>query len=228
LQTLIPRGFHSRRQAAKIPVENFPGVCAIIDLPRARVVIESSPEPPRHHRVLPWASAPSFPTTVEALTCRHLPRHEPVAPSTTQAPSPSPRRYSRARNNIVLPEPTMLCTPRRSRARDANDPRPPQVHSAIVLPDPVMSRARNVVVPVPFLSPQCRRPPLARKATLYIFLYHFGPTNPDFDMLHCHIALICYIAFVLLHCFDTLHCIFFFVILGLRILILLSYIATLL
>jgi hypothetical protein len=24
-------------------------------------------------------------------------------------------------------------------------------------------------------------------------------------MLHCHIALICYIAFVLLHCFDVLH-----------------------
>jgi hypothetical protein len=27
-----------------------------------------------------------------------------------------------------------------------------------------------------------------------------------FDMLHCHIALICYIAFLLLHCFDMLHC----------------------
>jgi hypothetical protein len=25
-------------------------------------------------------------------------------------------------------------------------------------------------------------------------------------MLHCHIALICYIAFVQLHCFDMLHC----------------------
>jgi hypothetical protein len=43
-----------------------------------------------------------------------------------------------------------------------------------------------------------RHPPQARKATLYIFLCHFGPINPNFDMLHYHIA------FVLLHCFDVL------------------------
>jgi hypothetical protein len=60
--------------------------------------------------------------------------------------------------------------------------------------------------PAPSLSLQCRRPSQARKATLYIFLYHFGPTNHDFDMLHYHIALICYIALILLHCFDMLHC----------------------
>jgi hypothetical protein len=56
------------------------------------------------------------------------------------------------------------------------------------------------------LCPQCRHPPQARKATLYIFLCHFGPTNSDFDMLHYHIALIWYITFGLLHCFDVLHC----------------------
>jgi hypothetical protein len=31
---------------------------------------------------------------------------------------------------------------------------------------------------------------------LYIFLCHFGPTSPEFDMLYCHIALICYIALI--------------------------------
>jgi hypothetical protein len=74
-------------------------------------------------------------------------------------------------------------------------------------PNPQCPRARDVVEPVPSLSPQRHRPPQARKTIiLYIFLCYFGPTNLDFDMLHCHIALICYIAFVLLHCFDVLHC----------------------
>jgi hypothetical protein len=59
--------------------------------------------------------------------------------------------------------------------------------------------------PAMLSNPHCR-PPQAHKATLYIFLCHFGPTNPDFDMLHYHIALICYIAFILLHCFDVIHC----------------------
>jgi hypothetical protein len=67
-------------------------------------------------------------------------------------------------------------------------------------------KARNTIEPVPSFSPQCRCPPQARKATiLYIFLCHFWPTNLNFDMLHCHIALKCYISFVLLHCFDMLH-----------------------
>jgi hypothetical protein len=65
---------------------------------------------------------------------------------------------------------------------------------------PRYPRARDVQ------SPQHCHPPQARKATLYIFLCHFGPTNPDFHMLYCHIALICYIAFVLLHYIDMLHC----------------------
>jgi hypothetical protein len=55
------------------------------------------------------------------------------------------------------------------------------------------------------VTPQHHHPPRARNTTLYIFLCYFGPTNPEFDMLHYHIALICYIAFVLLHCFDMLH-----------------------
>jgi hypothetical protein len=38
---------------------------------------------------------------------------------------------------------------------------------------------------MPFPSLQQHRPPQARNDALYIFLCHFGPTNPDFDMLHC-------------------------------------------
>jgi hypothetical protein len=88
----------------------------------------------------------------------------------------------------------MLCTSRHSRARDTVNPHCPQDRSAVVLPKPVTSRARNGIDPASSLSPQSRHPPQARKATMYIFLCHFGPTNPDFDMLHCHIALIWYIA----------------------------------
>jgi glycosyltransferase involved in cell wall biosynthesis len=102
----------------------------------------------------------------------------------------------------------------------------PATPSTCVVPRPVASssspslrrpRACHTVELAPSLSPQHRRPSRARKAILYIFLCHFRPTNPDFDMLychiafvllhyfdvlHCHIALICYIAFLLLHCFD--------------------------
>jgi hypothetical protein len=31
------------------------------------------------------------------------------------------------------------------------------------------------------------------------------PTNREFDMLHCHIGLICCITFILLHYLDMLH-----------------------
>jgi hypothetical protein len=65
-------------------------------------------------------------------------------------------------------------------------------------------RSCGTIEPVPYLSSQRHRPPRAHKVTLYIFLCSFGPTNPDFDMLHCHIALISCIAFVLLQCFDVL------------------------
>jgi hypothetical protein len=65
-------------------------------------------------------------------------------------------------------------------------------------------RSCGTIEPVPSLSSQRHRPPRAHKVTLYIFLCSFGPTNPDFDMLHCHIALISCIAFVLLQCFDVL------------------------
>jgi hypothetical protein len=106
----------------------------------------------------------------------------------------------------------MLGTPRHFWAHDAVDLCHPWAHSVVVLAMPMMPsslwclRACDAVKPVPSLSPQHCHPPRARKATLYIFLCHFGPTNLDFDMLYCHIALICYIAFVLLHCFDVLNC----------------------
>jgi hypothetical protein len=91
----------------------------------------------------------------------------------------------------------------------------PMTPSTRSIPGPAVSssspslrhpRAHDTVEPTPSLNPQCRRPPQARKATLYIFLCHFGPTNPYFGILHCHITLICYIAFVQLNCFNVLHC----------------------
>jgi hypothetical protein len=123
---------------------------------------------------------------------RHLPRPESVMLSTTQEPSPSSQRCSRAHNNIVLPEPAMLCTRRHA------DPTTPSNHvvPGSVAPSSSLSprrpRAHDIVEPTLSLSPQRRRPPQTSKAIiLYIFLCHFGPTNPDFDMLHYHIALIC-------------------------------------
>jgi hypothetical protein len=165
-------------------------------------IIESSSEPLRRH---------SQPRSSPFTHC-HLPRPESETSSTTQASSPNPRCHFRAHNNVVLPEPVTLCTWRCSRARDAIDPCRPRACSTVVLPKPMMPLSprcpisHNTVEPAPSLSPQRRRPPQARKAILYIFLCHFGPTNFDFDMLHCHVASICYIAFVLLHFFDVLHC----------------------
>jgi hypothetical protein len=72
--------------------------------------------------------------------------------------------------------------------------------SVVVLPEPVMLSnshrpwAHNVVI-------------LPEPARLHsIFFCHFGPTNPNFDMLHCHIALICYIAILLWYATLLLFC----------------------
>jgi hypothetical protein len=133
-----------------------------------------------------------------------------MTPSTTQAPTPSPRCHFWARNNVVFPEPMMLCTMHRSWARDAVDPHRPQAHHVVVLPEPATPsspwcpRAHDAIEPD---HPLARNVIILTKPTrLHCIFCHFGPTNLDFDMLHCHIALICYIAFVLLHCFDVLHC----------------------
>jgi hypothetical protein len=99
------------------------------------------------------------------------------------------------------------------------------------IPEPVLPSTRAVpepTTPSSSLSPRCHCPhdvlevttpsnpcrPWARNAVVLPkparqhcnFFCHFGPTNPDFDMLHCHIALIWYIVFVLLHYFDVIHC----------------------
>jgi hypothetical protein len=136
----------------------------------------------------------------------HLPRPEPVMPSTTQVLSPSPQRHSRARNNITLPKPATQCTWRHSQAYDIVDLCCPRAYNTVVLPEPVMlqssRRRRTRAVPGPIT--QCCRPPQARKAAiLYIFLCHFGHC---FDMLHCFwfAALLWYAT--LPHCVDMLHC----------------------
>jgi hypothetical protein len=124
----------------------------------------------------------------------HLPRPKPVTLSTTHELSPSPRRCSLAHNTIVLPKPM---TPSICSILGPAIPSSSQT--------PWRPRAHDTIKTVPPLILQRRCPSRARNVHC-IFFCHFGPTNPDFYMLHCHIALICYIAFVLLHFYDMLHC----------------------
>jgi hypothetical protein len=138
------------------------------------------------------------------------------------APPSSPTRAGDAVDHAgLIPKPAMpFPSPQQHRPPWAHDvvhpvpflslwrryPHRPQARSAIVLAKLMTSEAHDAIEPAPSPSPQFRHLHQARKATLYIFLCHFGPTNPDFHMIHCHIALISYIAFILLHCFDVLHC----------------------
>jgi hypothetical protein len=120
------------------------------------------------------------------------------APHTVPKPMmPSTLCHACARNAIVLCEPTRPSSPWRYRSRAVPEP---------VMPSLRHPRACDTINPTSSMTLQHHRPPRACNATLYIFLCDFGPTNHKFDMLHCHIALICCIAFVLLHCFNMLHC----------------------
>jgi hypothetical protein len=115
----------------------------------------------------------------------------------------------------AVQKPVMSLTPRYSWARDAINSAPfpslwcrwPHAISKPATPSSSSSLWRchpyNVLESMTPLTPHC---PWARNTTLYIFLCHFVPTNPKFDTLHCHIALICYIDFVLWRCFDMLYC----------------------
>jgi hypothetical protein len=94
----------------KFPAKNFLGARTIMTFLKPEPsssppwslhdVIESSSETPCHH------SRPRL----SPLTRRHLPRPEPMRPSTMHALSPSPQRRSRSCNNVVLPKPMTLCT----------------------------------------------------------------------------------------------------------------------
>jgi hypothetical protein len=110
-------------------------------------------------------------------------------PSTTQALSPSPQCRSWA-SATRSSSPSLRCC----RPHVILDPRCPRARNVVILREPATSRALDIVEPMLSLSWQHHCPPQARKDTLNIFLCHFGPTNPDFDVLHCHISLICYIA----------------------------------
>jgi hypothetical protein len=179
-------GFHSRRQAVKISRKKFHwSLCCCRPL--------GSLHP---HWVLPGASTSSFLIPVVPSVCTaifpdlswwcHCPRRwSPQACGAIHlAPSPSPQHR-----------------------------RPPQVHDAIN-PATSPSPRQHQLYAIPVLttsssspSPRCRRP---RNATLYIFLCHYAPTNPKFDMPHWHIALICYIVLIcytlLLFCCIALIC----------------------
>jgi hypothetical protein len=158
--------------------------------------------------------------------CRWPPKHRPraIPEPITLSSSPSPRRHPRDSDTIV---PALSLDPQHHR--------PPWV-------------IHDIIDPTTSLSPRCRRPCAIPKpttsssspsprylpacnTTLYIFLYHFRYRNTEFDMLHYHIALICY---KLLHyfCSTTLlwyvtlpHCYITFVLLHYSKY---SYIATLL
>jgi hypothetical protein len=187
---LSPKAFTHAVRLPKFPVENS------LELAPSSTSLEPVPSssPPRSLRtVIPNHSqaplrAAIFPDMSQR---RHRPRrhrpqaHDTVPKPTTTSSSPSPQHCApdaipepAISLTHAIPWPTASSSPRRPRVCDAVKPTPSNPH----------------------------RPPQARKATLYIFVCHCGPTNPDFHMLHYHIALICYIAFVLLHYFDVLHC----------------------
>jgi hypothetical protein len=155
----------------------------------------------------------------EPLHRRSQPRSRPLQTAIFPNPSRCRRRqrgpHPQARDTVLEPTTTSSSSSLRHCAPHAvPEPVtsttlvvPGRVRNAVLLPEPATSRACDAVELTSSLSLQRRSPPQAHKATLYSFLCHFGPTNLDFDMLHYHIALICYIyAFVLLHCFDMLHC----------------------
>jgi hypothetical protein len=194
------------------------------------------PQSPCRRRVLPGASVPSSspPRSLRTVVPNHG-RCPYVPPSSltwfggavdnpglvpkpaTPFPRLQQRRPPRARDAV---HPVPFSSPRCRRPVPSSSLqrcRPPWAHD---IQSPWRHRTR--AVPEPAMSSSS---PSLQGYIVYISLW---PTNPDFDMLHCHIAFICHIAFVLLYYFDMLHCIFFFVILGLQVLILIYYIAILL
>jgi hypothetical protein len=167
------------------------------------------PQSPCHRRVLPRASAPSSspPRSLRIVIPDH--GRGPYASSS------SPTRVRDAVDHACLvPKTAMpfwsLQQRHPLRAHDAVHPVPflslwrrwhtlslgPR--SAVILPEPTMPSnprrpwARNVVV-------------LPKPARLCIFfLCYFGPTNPDFDMLHCFCSAALLWCATLPHCFDIL------------------------
>jgi hypothetical protein len=101
-------------------------------------------------------------------------------------PFPSPQ--------VVLPNPTMLCTRRRSQACDTILG-PQHCHPA---------RACDVVEPLTPSNPQCPQAHnaviLPKPARLQYCIFFFVILGLQI------LILICYIAFNMSHCFDMLHC----------------------
>jgi hypothetical protein len=129
------------------PVEPMPSLSPPWSL---HAIIDSSPEPPR---CCSWPRSSPF-------TRHHLPQLERVTLLTMKAPYPSLGSHPQAHNNVVLPEPVMLCTRCHSRASDDINPRRSWARSAVALPEPVMPqspqhrRARTVPGPaMPSSSP---------------------------------------------------------------------------
>jgi hypothetical protein len=225
LQTLIPGGFHSHRQAAKISRRKFPWSLRRRRPPQSLcAIITSSPEPSCHRRVLPRTSASSFLTTVEALRClifpdlsrwRRWPRRRPpqvhnaVPKPATMSSSLSPQRCA----PLALPGPAALSSSLHTRRLEPATPSNLR-----------HSWARNTVV---LLSPQGYIVYFSLLFWAYKSWFWYATLPHCFDMLHCfcsaallwcatllwyatfsltcHISLICYIVFDMLHFFDMLH-----------------------
>jgi hypothetical protein len=150
LQTLILEAFTHIVRLLQFFAENFPGAHAIIDLPRARAIIESSLEPPRHRRVLPGASASSFPMTINPLY--------PPPSSPTRVGDANDHAGAIPKLAMLFPSPQQCCPPRAHDVVHQVSFLSPRCHRLAPSPTPQCHhppRARNVIVP---MTPQssCR------------------------------------------------------------------------
>jgi hypothetical protein len=133
--------FNHTVRLPKFSAENFPGARAVIDLPRTRVVAESSPEALRY---LSWPKPVTLSTTQARSPCPQC-RQPRIIPETTTTSS-SPNLWHCAPHTVV--EPTTPWTPHRPRA-----------HNTIVLSEPVTSlssrrpRARDTINSTPSSGP---------------------------------------------------------------------------
>jgi hypothetical protein len=180
----------------------------------------------------PWSLCTIIPDPSQApRTCCHLPWHELVTPSTTQAPSPT---LQRCRPRTILELATLSSSPSPRRCQPRTIPKPTMLSNHVFL---------GLTMPSSSLSPRCchscddpepvtpstSRHPWAHN--VIILPWACAVTEPTtlhciffyvilgqkilnllhcFDMLHCNITFICYIATLLWY---ATHCYIAFVLL---------------
>jgi hypothetical protein len=134
MQTLIPGGFHSRHQAAKISRRKFPWS------PRRR----RPPRSPCRRRVLPRASVPSL--SPPRILCAIVPDH---GRALCALPSSPTRAGDVVDHAGAIPKPAMSFSSQQQCC-------PPRAHD-VVHPEPFPSQWHSR--PMPSLGPQHHRPP---------------------------------------------------------------------